>query len=80
MSVSQIENLHFGGPDQKTFYCRFGCGWVLENTRSKRHSLIHLRSTKSVHSGIDSVYERLIITYMRVNERVPCSGTIEALY
>jgi hypothetical protein len=42
------------------FYCRFGCGWVLENTRSKRHGLIHFRSIKIVHSGY-SVHERHII-------------------
>ncbi len=30
---------------------------------------------------INSVYERYILCYnMRVNERVPCAGTIEALY
>jgi hypothetical protein len=52
ISVSQIENLHFGGPDQNIFYCRFGCGWVLENTRSKRHGLIHFRSINIVHLGI----------------------------
>ncbi len=76
-SVSQIENLHFGGPDQNYFYCRIRCEWVLENTWSKRHGLIQLRSTKFVHFTIacmKAIYEG--------NECVPCAGmhTIEDLF
>jgi hypothetical protein len=37
------------------FYCKFECGWGLENTLSKRHGLIHFRSIKSAHSGIVSM-------------------------
>jgi hypothetical protein len=40
---------------QKKNYCKFECGWALENTCSKRHGLIHFRSIKSVHSGIVSM-------------------------
>ena len=75
MSVSQIENLHFGGPDQNSFYCRFGCGWVLENTWSKRHGLIQLRSTKFVHFTMACMK----VTY-EGNGRVPCPCAIDALY
>ncbi len=65
----------------KIFYCKFQCGWAFENTCSKRHGLIHFRSIKSVHSGIVSMNdERHILYYLRVNERVPCRGTIETLY
>jgi hypothetical protein len=42
---------------------------------SKRHGLIHFRSIKIVHLGIVSLN-----AIMKVNERVPCAGTIEDLY
>jgi hypothetical protein len=42
------------------FFCKFECGWGLENTPSKRHGLIQLRSIKNVDSGIvsmNAIYE-----------------------
>ncbi len=85
ISVSQIEieNLHFGGPDQNSFYCRFGCVsvsvlvLVLENTWSKRYGLIQLRLRLRSSYQICTFYIllwrvwRSLMTY-EGNGRVPC--------
>ena len=55
------------------FYSIIECESVLENTLSKRHDLIRLRSTKLAHSSKLSMEAQ-------VNGHVPCAGTIEDLY
>ena len=57
------------------FYCKFECGQGLENTQSKRHSLIHLRKLKIADSSIVSM-----TAILEGNWHLPCGGTIEGLY